>query len=91
MSGYVHIRKFSLIDGPLFNYVKIKMGFSNSDNEIFNRLICEICGFSIGRHEIHGRKNKYWGMKSKIIKHFHQIHPEIWQKLKEINKEASHE
>jgi len=79
--------KTGLLDGVLAKYVEIKMMAGETRTD---RIVCKICGFVVRRGEIHtrgtragawGYGNKYWGMKSKMVKHFHQHHPEIWAAL----------
>lgn len=84
--------KTGLLDGVLGKYVEIKESPPESDSvwasTRTDRLICRLCGFQVGRGEVRSRGtrhpgygNKYWGMKSKMVAHFHKEHPDIWAML----------
>lgn len=70
-------------DGVLGRHVNIDVGLDpirGTLNEVTRKITCKLCGFVVKRSEVRGI-NRYWGMKSKIVKHFHHAHPEIWAKL----------
>jgi len=74
--------KTGLLDGVLGKYVEIK---NEPGGERTERLICRVCRFTVTRSEVRirgtrhpGYSNKYWGMKSKMVAHFHRDHPDIW-------------
>lgn len=73
--------KTGLLDGILGDYVDIDVGLDHRTlRDVIRKLTCKLCPFVVERVEVKGI-NRYWGMKSKMVKHFHYAHPEIWAKL----------
>lgn len=77
--------KTGLLDGVLGKYVDMK---NEPGTDRTDRIICKVCGFVVTRSDVRvrgtrhqGYSNKYWGMKSKMVSHFHKNHPDIWASL----------
>lgn len=71
----------------MIDYQKLKEHYGITEDiygEKITNVFCKHCDFTVWRREIvswHGHHVKYGGMRSKVVKHIREAHPEIWQQV----------